>query len=199
MHHLLRVQPLLAAALLAALSTAAHATDTRSGTLVFHNEVRTIDFSMAGAGAVDIASTSWQYGTNFDPAASIWVRSGTDYTLVAQNDDDDISAFDPLGNFNFRLQLTLDAGSYRLAVVASPNAPTGSLLSQGFSADGETPITLADWTQPSANPNFPDQKGGFFSVTFDGASSVSAVPEPATWLMLALGAGGLLRRFRRAV
>jgi hypothetical protein len=193
------VSPLLAAGLLAALSTAAQATDTRSGTLTFHNEVRTIDFSMAGAGTVDIASTSWLYGINFDPAASVWVQSGADYTLLAQNDDDEISAFDPLGNFNFRLQLALDAGSYRLAVLASPNTPAGNLLSQGFSADSETPIALADWSQPSANPNFPDQKGGFFSVTFDGASSVSAVPEPATWLMLALGAGGLLRRFRRAV
>jgi hypothetical protein len=192
------VRPLFAAALLAALATTAHATDTRSGTLGFHNDVRSIDFSMAGTGTVDIASTSWQYGTNFDPSASIWVRTGADYTLIAQNDDDDISPFDPLGNFNFRLQLTLDAGSYRLAVVASPNAPTGSLLSQGFIADGETPIALADWTQPSANPNFPDQKGSFFIVTFDGASSVSAVPEPATWLMLAVGAGVLRRRIRKA-
>jgi hypothetical protein len=153
---------------------------------------------MASAGIVDIVSTSWQYGLNFDPAAAVWKKSGSDYTLVDQNDDDAISAVDPNGNFNFRLQLSLDAGDYQLTLVAAPNAPVGALLSQGFTADAEAPISLADWIQPSANPNFPDQKGGYYSFTIDGASSVAEVPEPAAWLLLSLGVAGLLLRRRAA-
>jgi hypothetical protein len=185
-----------AAALLSICASASFADDIRSGTIGFHNDVVSIDFTLNSGGAFSARSTSWNYGVNFDPAAGIWQWTGSDYTLVSWNDDDDLSAFDPAGNFNFRIDAILAAGNYRLTLVASPNSPSGTLLSQGFAADGETPIALIDWTQPGSNPNFPDQKGGFYSITFAGADTVAPVPEPATWLILGAGLAGMLGRRR---
>jgi hypothetical protein len=183
--------------LLAVCASASWADDIRSGTIAFHNDVVSIDFTLNSGGAFSAKSTSWNYGVNFDPAAAVWQWTGSSYSLISYNDDDDLSPFDPNGNFNFRIDANLAAGSYRLTLMASPNAPVGTLLSQGFAADGQTPIRLADWTQPGSDPNFPNQKGGYFSVTFTGADSVSAVPEPASWLLLGMGVAGFLGRRRR--
>jgi hypothetical protein len=203
MNSKLSLNRIAVAAVLAIAASASFAAETRSGTIGFHNDVRTYDFTLSAAGTVDIVSTSWQYGLNFDPAAAVWMKSGSDYTLVDQNDDDAISAYDPLGNYNFRLNLNLGAGDYKLSVFASfsdstVQGPAGTLLSQGFIADGQAPIALADWTQPSSDINKLDQKGGFYSFTIDGAGSVAAVPEPSTWLLMGVGVAGLLLRRRAA-
>ena len=42
-------------------------------------------------------------------------------------------------------------------------------------------------SQPSANPNFPDQKGGFWNVNLTNVDSVAVVPEPSTWAQMGAG------------
>ncbi len=175
-----------AAALLAAAVTQA-ADFTLSGTIQNHNDIVQIDFSLAANGDVKIWSDSWQSGLNFDPTAALWTKAGSDFMLVAEVDDDDtIAAGQGFYDTGFSLP-GLIAGDYRVTLGASLNAANGTLLSQGFVYDSESPILLSVWNQPSYDPNANDQKGGFWRLNFSGVDSVAAVPEPSTWAMLAIG------------
>ena len=175
----------------AALSTAlpALAEDfTFSGEIRFHNDVVQIDFSLA-APATDIRiwTDSWFGGLNFDPAAALWRATGSDFTRLAEVDDDDsIAPGQGFYDTGFVLP-NLAAGSYRVTLVAAFNAANGTLLSQGFSYGSQTPILLTDWNQPSYDPNANDQKGGFWRLNLSGVTQASVVPEPAAWQLLGLG------------
>lgn len=186
------------AAALAALSLVcnAQAADfSVNGTLTFHNEVALVDFTLATSGSnIKIWTDSWLSGLNFDPTAALWLSTDGDFNLVATVDDDDTVA--PGQGFydaGFLLP-TLAAGQYRVTVAAAVNAPVGTLLSQGFSYDIETPIPLALWNQPSYDPNANDQKGGFWRLNLSGVDSVAVVPEPTSALLLALGLAALVGR-----
>jgi PEP-CTERM motif len=182
----------LAALLLAAAAGHGQAADfTLQGDIAFHKDIVQIDFMLAAAGSVTLWTDSWQAGVNFDPTGALWLRSDADYSLLALNDDNVDVPTGP-GSFDVGFLLpTLAAGSYRLTLAASFNEPNGTLLSQGFSYDGQAPIALADWTQPSADPNFPDQKGGYWRLNLSGVDQASVVPEPSVAWLLALGLGGL--------
>lgn len=191
----------LAALVLAAFAAAPAQADsfTLTGQLQFHNQVRQFDFSLAQPGTdVRIWTDGWLSGLNFDPTAALWKRQGGDHTLLAEVDDDDTVA-PGQGYYDTGFALaTLGKGRYRLTLGAAVNAAVGSLLSQGFVYDGETPIAIGDWDQPSYDPNADDQKGGFWRLHFDGVDRVSAVPEPGTALLLAMGGALLFMARRRA-
>lgn len=187
-----------ATALLLAAATAQADNFTLSGDLAFHNSVVQIDFSLAApASEVRIWTDSWLSGLNFDPATALWGSSGADYQLIAVVDDDDtVAAGQGYYDSGYVLQ-DLAAGQYRLTLVASSNGPSGSLLSQGFLYDGQTPIAIGQWNQPGYDPNANDQKGTFWRLHFTGVDAVAAVPEPAAGWLLAAGLAGLLAWRRR--
>lgn len=187
------------AALLAATGLAAHAGDfTLSGQLAHHNDVVRITFDVADSGNdVSLFTDSWQNGLNFDPALFVWTQIGSDWVLIDQNDDVDTPS-GAQGWYDSGLTLSQPAaGRYMVTLVATFNAPNAIQLSEGFSYDGETPIALSDWTQPTADINYGDQKGGLWQLHIDGVQAVAAVPEPATWLLMALGAAALMPAARR--
>lgn len=180
--------------------TGAHAVALSfSGQLMLNSDVAASDFTLGnGLSNIRIWTDSYQGGVNFDPTLALWQRDGTDYELVAQNDDDSTigagqSAFDAGLAF-----ASLGAGDYRVTVTASPHFAAGNLLSSGFAFDpaygpiDATPI--AQWNQPSYDLNTNNQKGINWSL------QVTAVPEPTTWLLMALGlaATGTVARRRGA-
>lgn len=180
------------------LATAAQAGDfTVNGTMTFHNDVVLVDFSLASAATgVKIWTDSWLSGLNFDPTAALWLRDGADFSRLAEVDDDDTVA-PGQGFYDTGFSLpSLAAGDYRVTLAAAVNASNGPWLSQGFAYDTQTPIPLALWNQPTYDPNANDQKGGFWQLRFTQVDSVSVVPEPTSWLLLVLGAAGLVVRRR---
>ncbi|MFN6995740.1 MAG: DVUA0089 family protein [Aquincola tertiaricarbonis] len=185
--------------LLAAAGLTAHAADfTLSGNITNHNDVVRITFDVAAGGSnVTLFTDSWQGGLNFDPAVVLWSKTGNDWTRVTENDDAD-PAIGNSGYFDAGLALPQPAaGRYMLTLVASSNDANGELLSQGFTYDAETPIAIDQWNQPTYDPNANDQKGSFWRLQLSGVQNVSAVPEPSTWLLMALGAAALVPAARR--
>ena len=195
MNAFFRSRAAVAAALLAASACAQAADFTLSGSIGFHNDVVQIDFSRAFAGDVKIWTDSWMSGLNFDPTAALWAKSGADFAfLQAVDDDDTVAAGQGFYDSGFALP-SLAAGAYRLTLAAAVNAPSGALLSQGFAYSAETPIPIGQWNQPTYDPNANDQKGGFWQVHFSNVDQAAlAVPEPSSWLLLAVGLAALAAR-----
>ena len=191
--------PLAAAALLLASAGAqvAQAADySFAGNIGFHNDVVQIDFSLANAAHVTVWTDSWLSGLNFDPTAALWLKAGSDFQLLQTVDDDDTVA-PGQGYYDTGFTLpALAAGAYRVTLAAAINAPLGTLLSQGFVYDTQTPVPLALWNQPSYDPNANDQKGSFWQLHVNGVTLATAVPEPAAWLLLAAGLAVLALRRR---
>jgi len=158
----------------------------------YNTDVAQVTFRLDTAATnIKVWSDSWLAGLNFDPVAAVWARVGCAYTLLAEVDDDDTVGAGQ-GAFDAGLQFaSLAAGDYLVTIAAAPNYANGSLLQSGFAFDDTMPIALAAWTQSSADPNLPDQKGDFWNVNLTNVSSAAAVPEPSTWALM--GAGMLIR------
>ncbi len=184
-----------------ALATAAFAAQADDfsfgGNLTLNTDLVAIDFGVISAsGPVKLWTDSWQGGLNFDPNAALWKKTGADYALVDTNDDNDaVGAGQGFFDTGFSLA-SLAVGSYRLTIGVSPNVPLGTLLSQGFGFDpayGSIAVApIASWNQPSYDPNKNDQKGTRWHVNLSGvqgASLVSAVPEPSSAWLMVLGLG----------
>ena len=187
----------LAALSLAAAAFGAQAADTTlAGQLVYDTDVVFIDFTLASAGPVEFWTDSWKAGLNFDPTLSLFDSTGL---LVVTGDDnpDPAALHAGQGGYDSEIALSLAAGHYRLALSASGNDPLGATLADGFSLQGTAPIRLDQWTQPSSDINFNDQKGGDWALHLDGVTTAGVVPEPAEALLMLAGLAALATGLRR--
>lgn len=178
------------------LSLNAGAADlTFSGQAVNHNDKIVIDFQVAAGSSISLWTDSWQSGLNFDP--QLYLAQGD--VIVREDDDQGSLVNASAGFYDAGLTFTASAaGSYRLVLNAASNLRLGSTLSAGFSYDGDTPIPLASWNQPSYDVNANDQKGGFWRVHLSGVETAAVVPEPAGWALMLPGLLALgLRASRR--
>ncbi|MBK7005761.1 MAG: PEP-CTERM sorting domain-containing protein [Burkholderiales bacterium] len=185
------MKKLLTASVFAVLGlTQAHAADFDfSGNIAMHNDVVSIDFSLASdATDVKVWTDSFQNAVNFDPITAVWVQSGSNWNLVGQNDD---NASIAAGQTYYDSGLTfasLAAGTYRFTIATFNNFANGTSLSQGFQYDNQAPIALADWDQPANHTNM----GSFYSVHLTGVDSAintTPVPEPETYALMLAGLG----------
>jgi hypothetical protein len=184
----------LTALALASAAVAAQADAfTFSGQARHHNDVVRIDFRLSAASDVQLWTDSWQSGLNFDPLLAVF----NPLTLIALNDDDDTVAGGQ-GYFDAGLALPqLAAGRYRLTLTAAPNAPIGTAWADGFAFDGQAPIAMAKWDQPSRDINANDQKGGYWQLHLNGVTQAAVVPEPTTLALLLAGLLAVIRITRR--
>ena len=158
-----------------------------SGNIANHNETVRVDFSLAQATTnVRIWTDSYLNNTNFDPISALW-NADTGF-LILQNDDNSGIALGQTG-FDSGFSLAeLAAGNYFFTLATFSNFAVGPNITNGFAYDGQTPIALSEWQQPS-NIFGP---GGFWRINFDDTGvppppppppDISPVPLPAAaWL-----------------
>ncbi|MDI1257911.1 DVUA0089 family protein [Aquabacterium sp.] len=193
------IRPAAIAAALAFSSLHAQAANfSFAGDIAHHTDVVRVAFTLdADSSQVRLWTDSWTHGLNFDPTLTLWLKDGSAYTLVGDNDDDD--TIDPAqGFYDAGLSLeNLTAGQYLVTLGAAPNYANGAQLSQGFALDGDTPILISQWNQPSYNINANDQKGTFWRLNLSGVDSAATVPEPATAALILAGLSSMLLSRRR--
>lgn len=175
---------LLAAALLGVGGVAQAADHTFSGHIEYHSDIVRIGFSLnADATDVKLWTDSFKSGLNFDPMMAVWALPVG--AKLGENDDASVAP----GQTYFDAGLafaSLAAGNYLLTVSTYPNWAVSDHLADGFSFDGETPIAIADWCQPSSG-SCTDQKGTFWRVHLTGVDVAAPIPEPQSYALMAIG------------
>lgn len=159
-----------------------------SGHLEFNTSIVKIEFQLAeDASKVRLWTDSFESGNNFDPSLALWQRSGPGYVWLVEVDDDNTLVPGRQTDFDAGIAMDLFKGQYLVTLTASPNYATGTLLSDGFTFDGQTPLPIASWNQPGYDINANDQKGSFWRLNLGNVDSAALVPEPGTYVLLAFG------------
>ena len=156
--------------------------------IAYHNDIVYHTITLTETANLLAWTDSYLDGTNFDTILAIW----HDGIRLAENDDASwVAPGQTRYDSGFRLS-GLSAGTYVFTIAAFDNFSNGFSLSSGFKFDGEEPIPLSEWCEPSSHCAM----GGAVRLNW----TVAPVPEPSTWAMLAAGlalAGAAARRQRR--
>ena len=196
------MKKLIAVAALAALTSQAHAALLNfTGNITYNTDVVQINFTLTNdATNVRVWTDSFDGGVNFDPITALWNLSTG--ARLGQNDDN--SSVNPATQTTYDSGFTLAslaAGQYAFTVAAYNNFASGDNLADGFQFDGQTPVLISQWSQPS---RIGQQTGSFWSVWLDGVDSATNpndpgnnVPEPGSLALAALGLMGLASLRRR--
>jgi len=167
-------------------------------------------FAFSIASPETVTMRTWSYAGGINAAGASIASGGFDPVLNWQGANDDgtgvVATDATTGNaFDSWLSLDLVPGSYELYLTEAGNTAVDSLLSDGFTEDGQGDFTCPEYLGIAgafcdATPAF---RTGNYAVDILNADSVAAqTPEPGTGLtlMLALAAfalGSFKRRGRR--
>jgi hypothetical protein len=173
---------ILAAVTFATASLAAHA-DTfslaRTGTLASDASIDYVDFTLTTSS--DMLAWTSSASVSFDTLLSLFSRDSGALLTVSDDVDNPFPQV-ALGQspLDAGIAVTdLAPGAYRLVISASPNAPAGALLTDGFTVPMGTGSIPGDWALDLA------------------VVEAQPVPEPETWAILGAGlalAGAIRRR-----
>jgi hypothetical protein len=123
----------------------------------------------------------------FDTVLSLYDGSGAliNYTTSWSCPPSNVDASSAQGCGDAVMMQPLDSGAYTVAVTEYYNLPNGFNLSDGFSQSGQGNFTGPNLcgTTGSFFDVKCDHRNGAFEVDIDGATTASAVPEPASiWI-----------------
>lgn len=157
------------------------------GTFTEDNGLALIGFTVDSPTLFTARTTSYDALDGFDPLLTLFDGTliGGAGNFIADNDDED-----PGGIFDSLLQRLLSAGSYTLAVTQSPNYYEPQFGQFGYT---DQPCFF-----PPDDPAVPCDTFLGRTGAFAGQITLEpqVVPEPATLLLVTLGAAALGRRHR---
>ncbi|MBV9085111.1 MAG: DVUA0089 family protein [Acidobacteriaceae bacterium] len=173
------------------------------GTFQQDDNVQLFGFTVAAPSAVTVET--WSYGGGVDalgqtiprggfaPVLSLFSSSGTliDFTVAGSCPPGNLDVVTGLCG-DASLTGTLGSGSYLLAVTEYFNIPNGLNLADGFLESGAGNFTgpLLCGVQGGFLDVACNQRNGNFELDIVGASTASAVPEPASVLLFAFALMG---------
>ncbi|QGZ41890.1 putative secreted protein with PEP-CTERM sorting signal [Pseudoduganella flava] len=170
------------ATLVCACAAAAASADSVDSHLVYHNDVFYHSIVVQETSHLTVWTDSYLDGGNLDPILAVW-RNGE---RLGENDDNpSIAPGQTMYDSGLRLH-DLMPGTYLFTVTMYDNFSNSTSIADGWRYDNDAPIALADMGI-----------GPYISVRW----TVTPVPEPSTWAMLAAGAltvGAFVRRRRAA-
>ena len=137
----------LAAAIFSLSAAAAQANEFDfNGVLGNANQIDTYNFTITTLSQVNLYTTS-DYPV--DPLLTLWSQTGSDWQEVATNDNRVGANFgETINALDAKIVQTLSSGNYEATVSWSGNTPIGSLLSAGFSLNGNAGRNLNDSYNP---------------------------------------------------
>ena len=187
-----RTSLLICAVVLAAASHL-HAEAIRTGTFTSDDDLHFFNVNLAGPSTLSIQTFGYGAGGGFDPYLSLFTQSGL---LLAVNNDGTCPPLQASPGsgvcFDSDITMALPAGSYIAVISQYDNTPLGPTLQDGFTRAGQGNFTPGLWGYPGTAfiDALGNQRNGSYSITFDGATSVSGnVPEPGVWGTTAIGLG----------
>lgn len=197
---------LLVALLAGAANTNAHAdappSPTQlSGHLHQDDDIAWFDLTLSAADTFQLWTESYASG-GFAPVLSLFSSSG-ELLLIdvgSTHSCGSAGAGSPSASSGFcwdaRISASLGAGSYQLALSQDGNTPLGSSVAEGFQQSGRPDYTGQDWLGVPGQQFIQvdgQQRSSAWSLSLQG---VTAVPEPAPWLLALAGLLLMQRRLR---
>ncbi len=186
----------VAFAVLACIAWCANATTlSYEGTFTTDDEIQYIDFVVSVSQTVTVQTFGYAGGVDgngivvpeggFDPFLTLFDSGGN---FLAANDDAGCGLVNrdsgSGGCADSYIQLSLDPGTYTLALTQTGNEPKGIYLSDGFTEQGQGNYSCGGGFGNFCDPATYTDRTGNWALDISGLEAGATAPEPATFDLL---------------